>query len=43
MPYRIRGTTVQVKKNGIWKALKEHLTRSAALAHLKALLSNVKH
>ena len=43
MPYRVRGTAVQVKKKGIWEVLKEHLTRSAALAHLKALLSNVKH
>lgn len=42
MPYRVRGTAVQVKKNGVWKVLKEHLTRSAAFAHLKALLANVK-
>ena len=42
MPYRVRGTSVQVKKNGVWKVLKEHLTRSAALAHMKALLANVK-
>ena len=42
MPYRVRGTAVQVLKKGIWKVLKEHLTRSAALEHLKALLANVK-
>ena len=43
MPYRVRGTTVQVLVNGLWKVVKEHLTRTAAFAHMKALESNVKH
>ena len=37
-----RNRSSSKKKTECGKILKEHLTRSAALAHLKALLSNVK-
>jgi hypothetical protein len=33
---------VKKKRNGKWVLLKRHLTRKKALAHLRALYTNVK-
>jgi len=40
MPYRIKGTTVQVKRAGKWVTLHRHKTKAEAEAHLKALYAN---
>lgn len=43
MPYRRRGSQVQVKRPSGWKKLKTHKTVKKAAAHLRALNINVSH
>jgi hypothetical protein len=43
MPYRIMGTTVQVKRLRGWGDLKTHPTAEKARKHLAALKANVGH
>ena len=43
MPYKIKGTSVLVKKGNKWTVLKKHKTKRKAIAHLRALEINVKH
>ncbi len=43
MPYRIKDTSVQVERKNGWETVKVHKNRSAALAHLRALRTNVRH
>lgn len=42
MPYRLKGTEVQVKRGKRWKTVKKHKTARAAKAHLAALKINVR-
>jgi hypothetical protein len=45
MPYRLNPKNkkqVQVKKEGKWKLVKEHLSENHATRHLRALQLNVK-
>ena len=41
MPYRVKGTTVQVKRSGKWVTLTKHKKKERAEAHLRALYANV--
>jgi hypothetical protein len=41
VPYRIKGTTVQVKRAGKWVTLHRHRTRAEAEAQLKAIYADV--
>ena len=43
MPYRIMGTTAQVKRLRGWGDLKTHPTAEKARKHLAALKRNVRH
>ena len=43
MPYKIKGSSVYVKKKGRWVLLKKHPNRKKALAHFRALKINVRH
>ena len=43
MPYRVRGTVVQVQRSGRWRMLKKHRSHAKAMAHMRALKANVKH
>ena len=41
MPYRRRGTRVEVQRSGTWRTLKNHASVAKATRHLKALKINV--
>tara|TARA_Y100000310_G_scaffold238628_1_gene242088 strand:+ start:848 stop:985 length:138 start_codon:yes stop_codon:yes gene_type:complete len=43
MPYKRRGRTVWVKKDGKWQIFKAHASAEKAEAYRKALEANVKH
>jgi len=43
MPYRVKGSTVQVKRGTRWVVLKRHPSAAKAQAHLRALNANVPH
>jgi len=41
MPYRRRGTKVEVQRGSAWHTLKNHTSVAKAIRHLKALKINV--
>lgn len=41
MPYRVRGTTVEVEHGGRWVPKYKHKTRADALRQMRALYANV--
>lgn len=43
MPYRARGSTVQVKRGSRWVLFKKHPSPAKAKAHAAALNINVHH
>ncbi len=43
MPYKLRGRTVLVMRNGKWQKLKVHANVTNAKKHLAALNINVRH
>lgn len=41
MPYRLRGSNVEVLRDGRWRTAYRHTSRRKALAQLRALYANV--
>ena len=41
MPYRVKGSTVQVKRSGKWVTLTKHKTKERAEAHKRKLDASV--